>query len=181
VPMVMDYLVGPLPVGPRTAIRPLKETYHRDDIPLNALGFADKEEILVFLAREVAPIAHVMEVSMYLPVSFIYPLMPPSIHRKSLALLPENETLVSGFIGPFSLDGSFRRLWMTWRCNAAGSYLQPIHLRLYRCSVGGIVWPILLNDPSRRTSFIDGIRATAALAGTVLICINLGPFFPYNY
>ena len=63
VPTVVDYLVGPLPLGPRTAIRPLKEIYHRDDIPFNARGFADFDELSIFLAREVAPFAHVMEVS----------------------------------------------------------------------------------------------------------------------
>jgi primary-amine oxidase len=64
VPAVMDYLVGPLPVGPRTTIRPLKEIYHRDDIPFNARGFADIDEISSFLALETAPIAYVMEVVM---------------------------------------------------------------------------------------------------------------------
>ena len=63
VPFVMDYLVGPLPVGPRTAIRPLKEIYHREEIPFNARGFGDIWEIPLFLAREVAPITHAMEVS----------------------------------------------------------------------------------------------------------------------
>ena len=71
VPAVVDYLVGPLPVGPRTAIRPLKEIYHRDDIPFNARGFANIEEISGFLVREIAPLAYVMEVSMRSSV-FIY-------------------------------------------------------------------------------------------------------------
>ena len=66
-PVVVDYLVGPLPVGPRTTIRPLKEIYHRDDIPFNARGFCDIEEISLFLARQVAPMAHVMEVSIHSP------------------------------------------------------------------------------------------------------------------
>jgi len=39
-------------------------------------------------------------------------------------------------------------------------------------SVGGIVWPILLIEISRRTSFINGIRATAALAGAMLVFSN---------
>ena len=64
VPAVVDYLVGPLPVGPRTTIRPLKEIYHRDDIPFNARGFSDINEISSFLALETAPIAYVMEVGM---------------------------------------------------------------------------------------------------------------------
>ena len=64
VPVVVDYLVGPLPVGPRTTIRPLKEIYHRDDIPFNARGFSNIDEISSFLAVETAPIAYVMEVGM---------------------------------------------------------------------------------------------------------------------
>ena len=63
-PAVVDYLVGPLPVGPRTTIRPLMEIYHRDDIPFNARGFSDIEELSRFLALATAPIANAMEVSM---------------------------------------------------------------------------------------------------------------------
>ena len=64
VPAVVDYLVGPLPVGPRTTIRPLMEIYHRDDIPFNARGFSDIEELSSFLALETAPISYAMEVGM---------------------------------------------------------------------------------------------------------------------
>ena len=64
-PVVVDYLVGPLPVGPRTAIRPLKEIYHRDDIPFNARGFASLEEPSSFLSRELAPLAHILEVGVH--------------------------------------------------------------------------------------------------------------------
>ncbi|KAF8148455.1 MFS general substrate transporter [Crassisporium funariophilum] len=39
-------------------------------------------------------------------------------------------------------------------------------------SVGGIVWPILLNKMNERTSFSNGIRATAALTGVMLIFAN---------
>jgi primary-amine oxidase len=67
VPTVVDYLVGPLPVGPRTSMRTLKEIYHRNDIPFNARGFADTEELPLFLARQLAPISDVMEVS----ISFV--------------------------------------------------------------------------------------------------------------
>ena len=58
VPVVMDYLVGPLPVGPQTTIRPLKEIYRHEDI---ARGFGDIDEPPLFLA----PIAHAMEVNMH--------------------------------------------------------------------------------------------------------------------
>jgi primary-amine oxidase len=33
--------------------------------------------------------------------------------------------------GPFSFDGSFRRLWMTWRRNHAGSYILPVNFYQY--------------------------------------------------
>ena len=85
-PVIVDYLVGPLPVGPRTAIRPLKEIYHREDIPFNARGFGDIEEPPLFLAREVTPIAHVMEVGIH-PLFFIY--LVNFLHRNFLAVLSE--------------------------------------------------------------------------------------------
>ncbi|KAF8903979.1 MFS general substrate transporter, partial [Mucidula mucida] len=40
-------------------------------------------------------------------------------------------------------------------------------------SFGGIVWPIMLNELSRVTSFDNAIRATAALATVLLVCANL--------
>ena len=85
VPVVMDYLVGPLPVGPRTTIRPLKEIYHREDIPFNARGFGDIEELPLFLAREVAPIAHAMEVSMHSSVLYLI----HYLYRNFLVVLSE--------------------------------------------------------------------------------------------
>ncbi|KDR74832.1 hypothetical protein GALMADRAFT_564664 [Galerina marginata CBS 339.88] len=39
-------------------------------------------------------------------------------------------------------------------------------------SVGGIVWPILLNQLSQRTSFANAIRVTAALNGVMLLASN---------
>ncbi|KAF8880778.1 major facilitator superfamily domain-containing protein [Infundibulicybe gibba] len=40
-------------------------------------------------------------------------------------------------------------------------------------SVGGIIWPIMLNQLSQRTSFANAIRATGAVAGALLIAANL--------
>ncbi|KAG7095539.1 hypothetical protein E1B28_006277 [Marasmius oreades] len=40
-------------------------------------------------------------------------------------------------------------------------------------SVGGIIWPILLNQLSRKTSFANAIRVTGGLAGAMLCCANL--------
>ena len=129
VPVVVDYLVGPLPVGPRTTIRPLKEIYHRDDIPLNARGFSNIDEISSFLALETAPIAYVMEVCSSSGINYTYS-FPQELFGGVIRGY-ENDTLVAGFTGPFSYDGSFRRLWMTWRRNFAGSYLLPVNFYTY--------------------------------------------------
>ena len=50
------------------------------------------------------------------------------LNRNFLAVLSE---ITNGFIGPFSYNGSFRRLWMTWRRNNVGSFIQ--FLQLYQC------------------------------------------------
>ena len=81
----MDYLVGPLPMGPQTAIRPLKEICHREDNPFHDRSLGDIEELPLFLSREVGPIAHAMEVSMHSCVlSLLISLSP---HRNFWALL----------------------------------------------------------------------------------------------
>ena len=38
----------------------------------------------------------------------------------------KNDTLFAGFTGPFGYDGSFRRLWIPWRRNIGGAYLQSV-------------------------------------------------------
>ena len=86
-PAVMDYLVGALPMGPQTAIRPLKKICHREGIPFDARSLGDIEELPLFLAREVAPIAHVMEVGMHSCVLFLLNSLSP--HRNFSALLSE--------------------------------------------------------------------------------------------
>ncbi|KAJ7718362.1 major facilitator superfamily domain-containing protein [Mycena maculata] len=40
-------------------------------------------------------------------------------------------------------------------------------------SVGGVIWPIVLNQLSQRTSFENAVRATGAIAGVLLIIANL--------
>ena len=61
--MVKDYLVGPLPVGIKTAIKPLLDIYHREDIPFNARGLLQWTDLSMFLAKEIKPLMHAMEVS----------------------------------------------------------------------------------------------------------------------
>lgn len=62
-PVVKDYLVGPLPVGAETMIKPLVDIYHRGDIPFNARGLLQFTDLATFLVKEVKPIMHAMEVS----------------------------------------------------------------------------------------------------------------------
>lgn len=47
--------------------------------------------------------------------------------------------------GPFSYDGEFRRLWVTWRHNTAGSYLQPVGFYQYvdMCGTDPSQWKVL--------------------------------------
>ncbi|KIM38732.1 hypothetical protein M413DRAFT_447684 [Hebeloma cylindrosporum] len=113
-PVVKDYLVGPLPVGVNTVIKPLVDIYHREDIPFNARGLMQFSELPKFLAKEVKPIMHVME-----------ELFGGTIRGDN------NDTLVAGISAPFSFDGSFRRLWMTWRRNTAGSFILPVNFYQY--------------------------------------------------
>lgn len=49
IPVIKDYLVGPLPVGDESRISELKDIYHRDDIPFNAYGFTFGRTIVQWL------------------------------------------------------------------------------------------------------------------------------------
>ena len=42
-----------------------------------------------------------------------------------------NDTLVAGANAPFSFDGSFRRMWISWKRNVPGSWLHPIGFYQY--------------------------------------------------
>lgn len=42
-----------------------------------------------------------------------------------------NDTLIAAGSGPFSFDGSFRRLWIGWRRNIAGPFLHPLNFYQY--------------------------------------------------
>ncbi|KAF8187204.1 copper amine oxidase [Pholiota molesta] len=113
-PVVKDYLVGPLPISRATRMRELTEIYHTQNIPFNARGVAQLEELSIVLAKLMEPMADVLQELF-------------GATARGLA----NDTLVAGMSGPFSFDGSFRRLWMTWRRNYAGSYLLPVNFYQY--------------------------------------------------
>jgi hypothetical protein len=40
-------------------------------------------------------------------------------------------------------------------------------------SFGGVIWPIVLNQLSKRTSFENTVRVTGAISGVLLIVANL--------
>lgn len=44
----------------------------------------------------------------------------------TVALGLPDDTMVGDVSAPFSYDGEFRRLWLIWRHNVAGSYLQVV-------------------------------------------------------
>ncbi|KAF4619282.1 hypothetical protein D9613_004722 [Agrocybe pediades] len=136
VPVIKDYLVGPLhsswsrvtvksdhstggksralKLGNNVRMTELKDIYHRDEIPFNAYGVTYMEELLDFVTGAIMPIAGIME----------------DLFNATIKGLP-TDTLVAGMSGPFSFDGSFRRMWMTWRRNKAGSFLLPVGFYQY--------------------------------------------------
>ncbi|KAF9035879.1 amine oxidase catalytic domain-containing protein [Panaeolus papilionaceus] len=114
VPVIRDYVVGPLPVGSNTTIRRLTEIYHQPEIPLNVRGIDDFSEMAKFLLKDVMPISYILE-----------DLFSAVVKGR------DDDTITPGMTGPFSYDGSFRRLWMTWRRNTAGSYIQPVNFYQY--------------------------------------------------
>jgi hypothetical protein len=99
-------------------------------ISLLMLGFGNIEELPLFLAQEMASIAHAMEVSMHSSVQVLYLLssLSPQELFGGVVRGYENDTLAAGFIGPFSYDGSFRCLWVTWRSE---SFILPVNF--YNC------------------------------------------------
>ncbi|ESK96748.1 copper amine oxidase [Moniliophthora roreri MCA 2997] len=113
-PTIADYLVGPLPIGPSTTMRNLTEIYHRD-IPYNARGFISTLTDLGGLFGKFTPEL----------LSGIQDLFNATFTGS-----PE-DTLTAGGSGPFSFDGSFRRVWVSWRRNVPGSWLHPLKFFQY--------------------------------------------------
>ncbi|KAF8590695.1 amine oxidase catalytic domain-containing protein [Ramaria rubella] len=109
VPIIKEYMVGPLPVGPQTEMSEVKGIYHRDDIPYNARGQVNPTEL--------APL-----------ISSIMPQLAEATQElfDAVAVGLPNDTLVAGASAPFGFDGSFRRMWISWRRNVPGPYLHPI-------------------------------------------------------
>ncbi|KAK7029377.1 hypothetical protein VNI00_014631 [Paramarasmius palmivorus] len=106
-PTIKDYLVGPLPVDSSTTMKELTDIYHRD-IPFNARGFISISELLAVW-------------NSYTPEfrAAIEDLFNATLHG-------DQGTLAASGSGPFSFDGSFRRIWISWRKDVAGAWLHPL-------------------------------------------------------
>jgi len=71
-PVVKDYLVGPLPIGPSTHMRPLTEIYHLDSIPLNARGFDSRDWATPEIFNKMAaPLMEAYEVGHIVPYLWV--------------------------------------------------------------------------------------------------------------
>ncbi|TRM67429.1 copper amine oxidase [Schizophyllum amplum] len=108
IPAVKVYLVGPLPTSEETTMRELTEIYHRD-IPFNARSYITGDELPQMLGKVIPPLADAMQ----------------ELFNGSARGLP-NDTFVASGSAPFSYDGEFRRMWISWRRNAPGPWLHPI-------------------------------------------------------
>ncbi|KAK7031010.1 hypothetical protein VNI00_013800 [Paramarasmius palmivorus] len=113
-PVINDYLVGPLPVGPQTTMRPLTEIYHRD-IPYNARGFIDLVTDFGAVFQQFTPEL----------VGAIEDLFNATFRGG------EDDTLTAGGSGPYGFDGTFRRLWIFWKRLVPGSWLHPLNFFNY--------------------------------------------------
>ncbi|KAE9394115.1 amine oxidase catalytic domain-containing protein [Gymnopus androsaceus JB14] len=113
-PVVRNYLVGPLPVGERTVIRPLTEIYHESEIPFDARGMISILELQQLF-------------------KFITPELSNAMQDLfgATARGAENDTLIVSASGPFSFDGTKRKVWYSFRRNVAGPWLLPINFWQY--------------------------------------------------
>ncbi|THU91038.1 amine oxidase catalytic domain-containing protein [Dendrothele bispora CBS 962.96] len=108
-PSIKDYLVGPLPISEQTTMAPLTDIYRRD-LPYNARGFISIVNELGAVFQQFTPEL----------VAAIEDLFNATFQGGV------NDTLTAGGGGPFSFDGSFRRVWVFWKRLVPGSWLHPI-------------------------------------------------------
>ncbi|KAH6879933.1 amine oxidase catalytic domain-containing protein [Coprinopsis sp. MPI-PUGE-AT-0042] len=119
-PHVKDYRVGPLPISKDTKLESMMHIYHTPTIPFNARGLGDLAEAFSFMEKLVEPIAPAMK-----------DLFGGNTPTDPGDPLPLGDTFQAGPTGPWSFDGSFRRIWITWRYNVAGSFILPINFYNY--------------------------------------------------
>lgn len=115
-PVIVDYLVGPLPISQETTMRPLAENYATPEIPLTARAYqlADANGLGSFVHRVFGPLG---ELTMDLF----------GVRADGYA----NDTLTAGGSSPVSFDGEWRRMWMPMKLNVPGSYLHSLDFYIY--------------------------------------------------
>ncbi|ORX38990.1 copper amine oxidase [Kockovaella imperatae] len=108
--VVVDYLVGPLPISENTTFRPRSENYH-NPVPLNAHILLNWTMLAERFATIIAPIDPVTR----------------DLFNGSIL----DGTLQFAGIAPTSYDGKWRRTWGQLRRADPGSWLQPLDMYFY--------------------------------------------------
>ena len=103
--VVIDYLVGPLPLGPHTTIRELNEIYSAP-VPLNARTTFNFTRLGAMVVRFMTPIDDITR-----------DLYNISVMDRSLTISAQM---------PVSYDGSWRRTWVQLKRNFPGSFLHSV-------------------------------------------------------
>ncbi|KAF8426834.1 copper amine oxidase [Boletus edulis BED1] len=94
---------------------PLTDIYQVDPIPYNARAwYINDWSFPEIYSNIAAPVAEAFK----------------ELFGGQAAGLP-NDTLVAGGAGPFSYDGSFCRLWLSWRRSISGPFLHPLNFYQY--------------------------------------------------
>lgn len=98
VPVVRDYLVGPLPISSRSEMKQLREQYHEPDVPYHGRGIyttADGRSVGQFLKRVMTPLKHITR----------------DLFGAEANGEPD-DTIVASGSAPLSYDGTWRRMWV---------------------------------------------------------------------
>ncbi|KAG6827772.1 hypothetical protein H0H92_010532 [Tricholoma furcatifolium] len=77
------------------------------------------------------------------------------------------------WIGSFQLFMQYAPGFLVGRAFDAGYLAMATGIAVSGASVGGVIWPIMLNQLQQRTTFANSIRATAALTGALLLAANV--------
>ncbi|KAF6751012.1 amine oxidase catalytic domain-containing protein [Ephemerocybe angulata] len=115
VPVTRDYVVGPLPTSSKTKLRRLTEIYHRPEIPFNARGISDLVALEEAIGKAIAPMSEAID----------------DLFGGTITGNPLNDSYVAGASGPWGYDGAFRRIWISWKYNAPGSWILPVNFYQY--------------------------------------------------
>ncbi|KZV97864.1 amine oxidase catalytic domain-containing protein [Exidia glandulosa HHB12029] len=108
-PTVQNMRVGPLPISKSTKAVPHSEIYHRPVVPHNSRTMTVQDSLFNMFGQLTKDLERVSQ----------------SLFGGVMRGLP-NDTLTVAGSGPWSFDGSFRRLWIQWKRTGPGSWLNPL-------------------------------------------------------